>query len=139
MHRQPLIKIFHHGRDHCHRVTFGLWRAIGHRQAKGNPTVLDWTPHLGVGDISEDAVLTACRQQALGVAGLRSLPYVVPVIVGDRGSDIEGLTDNLQLTLAVLARCSGTVFLRRKSPIITASHIVRSVTLIFPRGWSFDR
>ena len=84
-------------------------------------------------------MLAACRLQAVGVTALRYLPFVAPVIAGSRGLDIEGLTDNLQLTIAVLARCSATVFLRRKSPIITPGHIVRSATLILPHGWSFDR
>lgn len=139
MQGRPLIKIFHHGHDHCRRVTFSLWQAISHVQAKGDPVVADWAPHLGIGDASEDAVLAACRKQALGVNEIRSLPHVVPVIIGDMGSQIEGLTDNLQLTVAVLARCSDTVFLRRKSPIVTPSHITRSVTLILPRNWEFDR
>lgn len=64
---------------------------------------------------------------------LRSLPAVVPVVLGT-GSDARPLRRcNPALALAVLCRCSDKVFIRDKEPILTSALLEKDYSLALPR------
>ena len=64
------------------------------------------------------------------------LPSIVPVVVDDSGEKANGFTDDLATTLAVLARSSKNVFMRRAYAMVTRERLEREVTLILPADWS---
>ncbi len=122
------------GRDVCKRVTFSLVAVLGANadlEALGH-TLCDW-PN---GETDEALILGTCRGMVMGVANLKRLPSIVPVIVDDSGEKANGFTDDLATTLAVLTRSSKNVFMRRAYAMVTRERLEREVTLILPADWS---
>jgi hypothetical protein len=66
---------------------------------------------------------------------LAALPPVTAVDRTARGEQIAGFTDDPRLTLGVLARCSGHVFLRDRSPSLSTPQLIATVDLLVPRSW----
>ena len=66
---------------------------------------------------------------------LMLLPAVAAVLVNAPGNVFPGISDNPRLALAVLARCSGGIFIRDRPPVITSDHIKNTITLIAPLSW----
>ena len=115
------------GRDCCRRVIFSLANVLG----KG-AGFADLARRLGVAPNDEPAVRAAARQRAVGVRSLRRLPAVAHVVIDRSGSAGAGLSDDLDITLAVLARCSEQAFIRRHYAMVTRKRLERVVTLILP-------
>ncbi|MHC4430047.1 MAG: hypothetical protein ACYS0D_15820 [Planctomycetota bacterium] len=77
-------------------------------------------------------MLGAARRRAVGVPSLRRLPALAHVVIDRSGAAVAGLSDNLDVTLAVLVRCTEKAFIRRHYPLATRKHLERVVTLILP-------
>ena len=132
MWARPSATIVHDGTDLCRRLRFGL--AIGNDPRPRR--FADLCPLLGLpapedGDgypVLMDFLSEPCPKLAL-------LPAVAAVDRTARGEQIAGFTDDPRLLLAVLARCSGHVFLRDRSPSLSTPQLIATIDLLVPRSW----
>lgn len=115
------------GRDCCQRVTFSLPNALGPGAGWAQLAA-----HLGIDPEDEPAVLGQVKARAADVRLRRHLPMVTPVVLDGSGAEVYGLTDDLDVTLAVLVRCSKQAFIRRHHAITSRARLERAVTLILP-------
>ena len=113
------------GRDRCLRITFSLANALG-----GGATFYDLATHLGLDPDQEQAVIEACKARAVGVPLHRHLPPLAGVVLDDSGAELPGLTNDVDVTIAVLARASDRAFIRRHYPVVDRDRLERTVTLI---------
>lgn len=84
----------------------------------------------------ENALAHLERVAAEPCALLGKLPPVAAVHANAAGEQVQGLTDDPRLVLAVLTRCNGAVFLRDRPPCVTEDRVLRSITLIAPMTWN---
>lgn len=128
----PSATIVHQGTDLCRRLRFGLGIPADSRPRR----FTDLCPLLGLpvpADNDGYPVLMAFLSEPCPL--LAALPPVTAVDRTARGEQIAGFTDDPRLTLGVLARCSGHVFLRDRSPSLSTPQLIATVDLLVPRSW----
>ncbi len=93
-----------------------------------------WCEALGIRFEDSHQGLAALRAVACSPdADLRSLPAVVPVVLGASAGVPARSNNNPRLAFAVLCRCSDRVFIRDKEPIITLALLEKDYSLALPR------
>ncbi len=128
---RPNTAVTHSGVDHCHRICI-----LTDLPREPCSLFTQFCETFGV-DMPDDGdgwqALTDAAN--LPCPELMLLPPVAAVLVNTPGKVFPGISDNPRLALAVLARCSGGIFIRDRPPVITSDQIKRSVTLIAPLSW----
>ncbi len=67
---------------------------------------------------------------------LMTLPAVAAVVPRERGEYRPGFSDDPRLVIAVLSRCSKSVFIRGKSPLLSSEILNRPLAIVLPREHS---
>ena len=133
---RPGASVTHAGTDLCRRLHFSL-RVPPPTAAR---RFADLCPLFGLA-VPEDGdgfpVLMAYAAEPC--PKLEWLPAVAAAEPTCRGESIAGFTDDPRLVLAVLARCSGRVFLRDRAPSISTPQIRATLDLLVPRSWKEPR
>lgn len=128
---RPNTAVTHTGVDQCHRICI-----LSELPPSPNSLFTEFCATFGV-DIPADGdgwkALTDAAN--LPCPELMLLPPVAAVLVNAPGQVFPGISDNPRLVLAVLARCSGGIFIRDRPPVITSDQIKNTVTLIAPLSW----
>ncbi len=128
---RPNTAVTHTGVDQCHRICI-----LTDLPRPPNSLFTEFCETFGV-DMPEDGdgwkALTDAAN--LPCPELMLLPAVAAVLVNAPGNVFPGISDNPRLALAVLARCSGGIFIRDRPPVITSDHIKNTITLIAPLSW----
>lgn len=84
-----------------------------------------------------------CESDAHGLAQLRraashqapqlaALPAVAPVVPPVKAEVRPGLSTDPLLALAILCRCSNTVFIRDRSPTVSLANLARDIAIVLP-------
>lgn len=106
--------------------------------AKRPPRITDVLPAIGLPRARTENVLSHLQRLAGEPCHLlRQLPAVAAVHANAAGEQVPGLTDHPLLVLAVLTRCSGSLFMRDRPPAVTEDRLLRSITLLAPKNWTF--
>lgn len=133
---RPGASVVHTGTDACRRLRFSLNVPL-------HPAVRRYAelcPMFGLPVPADDdgfPVLMAFVNEPC--PKLAALPAVAVADPAARGESITGFTDDPRLVLAVLARCSGRVFLRDRAPSISTPQIRATLDLLVPRSWKEPR
>ena len=128
---RPNTAVTHTGVDQCHRICI-----LSELTPTPNLLFTELCATFGV-DMPEDGdgwkALTNAAN--LPCPELMLLPPVAAVLANAPGKVFPGISDNPRLVLAVLARCSGGIFIRDRPPVITSDQMKKTVTLIAPLSW----
>ena len=134
---RPDANVHHTGTHHGGALRIGFAFAP---DAKRPPRLTDVLPAMGLRRVRVEQVLANLeRLAAEPCALLAKLPPVAAVHANAEGAHLPGFTDDPLLVLAVLTRCNGAVFMRDRAPCVTEDRLLRSITLLTPRNWSFTR
>ena len=133
---RPGATVVHQGTDLCRRLRFTL-------NIPQDPKLrryADLCPLFGL-PVPKDGdgfpLLMACLAEPC--PKLAALPAVAAVDPAGRGETVAGFNDDPRLALAVLARCSGRVFMRDRTPGLSTPQIRATLDLLVPRSWKEPR
>jgi hypothetical protein len=133
---RPTRAITRTNSDRCVRLAFGPSHI---RERDGRSPILQyWNDVFGLTECPSIDDRRRLSELAAGHPKLAMLPPVCAVAPGTWASATPGYSDDPGLTLAVLLRAPGHVFLRDRSPVFLDEAVARDVTLVLPPDWRRD-
>ena len=128
----PMTTLQHRGINQCLKIQLG--RKVF---PMANPTSIlrYWCKALGLAADDDSKLAGLLRAAVTLVPQLRVLPPIAPACFSGGGKSIPGISDDPLLSVAVVARTAGGVFIGHKSPIICGQSLNEQVTLILPINW----
>lgn len=131
---RPDATVQYTGRDQCIRLCFSFSRLSGH------PGLYErivgarkprYRPYANLDEAYRAVLERPCP-------ALSCLPPIAGVLRNAPGELRPGITDDPHLALAVLARCTDSVFLRDSVPVPGDDRLFRPATLLLPPSWRFS-
>jgi hypothetical protein len=122
--------------DRCVRLSLGPSHIRG-RDGQ-SPIVQYWNDVFGLKEYPGIDNRRRLAELAADHPKLATLPPVCAVTPGTWASATPDYSDDPRLTLAVLLRAPGHVFLRDRSPVFLDEAVARDVTLVLPPDWRLD-